>query len=331
MREVAEEAGVAMSSVSRVLSGHPDVSPAMRTRVLEAVEKLGYQPNLLAQSLRRQESLSVGFVVRDIANPLMSEIVMAAETRLREAGYSMLLTNSESNAALDEAHIRLFEQRRVDGLLLSLTSETNPGTNSLLANLDIPCVLIDRDVPHSVRASRVLYNHEIGVRAAVAHLLGLGHRDIGMITGAPVRASRERERALVAEFADRGLPSTYRVVQAGDFDAEHGRRAMAELLDAPDPPTAVIVGANQMVPGALRAIIERGLKLPRDLSLVSCDNIDITEFYDPPISVVGRDNTTVGSVAADLLLGMMQHDEEPCDVVLTTDYTPRESCGPPRA
>ena len=138
MREVADAAGVAMSSVSRVLSGHPDVSPVMRERVLAAVERIGYQPNMLAQSLRRQETLSVGFVVRDISNPLMSEIVKAAETRLREGGYSMLLTNSESDPALDEAHIRLFEQRRVDGLILSLTSETHDGTNLLLEHLDIP-------------------------------------------------------------------------------------------------------------------------------------------------------------------------------------------------
>ena len=152
MREVAEVAGVAMSSVSRVLSGHPDVSPAMRQRVLAAVEQLGYKPNLLAQSLRRQETLSVGFVVRDISNPLMAEIVKSAETRLRESRYALLLTNSESDPELDADHIRLFQQRRVDGLILSLTSETHPRTTSLLENLDIPCVLVDRDVPASVRS-----------------------------------------------------------------------------------------------------------------------------------------------------------------------------------
>ncbi|HLB03886.1 MAG TPA: LacI family DNA-binding transcriptional regulator, partial [Gaiellaceae bacterium] len=123
MREVADLAGVAMSSVSRVLSNHPDVSPSMRERVLLAVEELGYKPNLLAQGLRRRETLSVGFVVGDISNPLLARIVMGAEAALREGGYSMLLTNSEGNPDLDAEHVLLFEQRRVDGLMLSTASE----------------------------------------------------------------------------------------------------------------------------------------------------------------------------------------------------------------
>ena len=330
MREVAEEAGVAMSSVSRVLSGHPDVSPEMRERVLATVERLGYKPNLLAQSLRRQETFSVGFIVRDIANPLMAEIVKAAETRLRESGYSLLLTNSESDPNLDAAHIRLFEQRRVDGLILSLTSETHAETNRLLEQLDIPCVVVDRDLPPSVRVSRVLYDHQAGVRAAVGHLLDLGHRKIGFILGAPVRPSRERRLALESEFAERGLPKTYRIVDAGEFAAEPGERATAELLDGEDPPTAIVVGSNQMIPGALKAVADRGLDVPDDLSLVGCDDIVVTEFYRPPIAVVRRDNAVIGRVAAELLLGRIRDDEEPRDVILPTEFLPRGSCGPPR-
>src|SRR5215207_1686606 len=123
MREVADMGGVAMSSVSRVLSGHPDVSPAMRERVMEAVDTLGYQPDMLAQGLRRRSTRSVGFVVGDISNPLLAEIALGAETTLHEAGYSMLLTNSENDPALDAGHVRLLMQRRVDGLMLSLASE----------------------------------------------------------------------------------------------------------------------------------------------------------------------------------------------------------------
>lgn len=332
MREVATAAGVAMSSVSRVLSGHPDVSPVMRERVLAAVDELGYQPNLLAQSLRRQETLSVGFVVRDISNPLMAEIVKSAETRLRESGYSLLLTNSESDPELDAAHIRLFEQRRVDGLILSLTSEVHDPTTRLLEQLDVPCVLVDRDVPASVHAGRVLYDHQPGVRAAVGHLLDLGHRRIDLILGAPVRPSRERRAGFEAEFAARGLPKTYRIVEAGQFAAESGEVAVAQLLDAADPPTAIVVGSNQMTPGAVRALAERNLELPRDLSLVSCDDIILAELYRPPIAVVRQNNSEVGRLAAELLIEAMRDKEAPPrDIVLTTEFLPRGSCGPPSA
>ena len=331
MRDVAEVAGVAMSSVSRVLSGHPDVSPAMRQRVLAAVEQLGYEPNLLAQSLRRQETLSVGFVVRDISNPLMAEIVKSAETRLRESRYALLLTNSESDPELDADHIRLFQQRRVDGLILSLTSETHPRTTSLLENLDIPCVLVDRDVPPSVRSGRVLYDHQPGMRAAVGHLLDLGHRRIDLILGAPVRPSRERRAGFEAEFAARGLAKTYRIVEAGEFAAEPSEAAVAQLLDAADPPTAIVVGSNQMIPGAVRALAEREMELPRDLSLVSCDDIILAELYRPPIAVVRHDNAEVGRLAAELLIEAMRaKDAPPRDIVLTTEFLPRGSCGAPR-
>ena len=115
MREVAELAHVAISSVSRVLSGHPDVSADMRERVLEAVRHLEYEPDFLAQSLRRGATLSVGWVIGDISNPLMAAITSGAESVLRAAGYSMLLMNSENDPDLDAAHIRFFQTRRVDG------------------------------------------------------------------------------------------------------------------------------------------------------------------------------------------------------------------------
>src|SRR5262249_11228176 len=118
MREVADRAGVAMSSVSRVLSGHPDVSQKMRQVVMGAVRELGYRPDMLAQGLRRGTTFSVGFTVSDIANPVLAEVVTGAEKRLREAGYSLLLTNSEGDPALDVEHISLLERRRVDGLIL---------------------------------------------------------------------------------------------------------------------------------------------------------------------------------------------------------------------
>ena len=137
MREVAALADVAISSVSRVLSGHPDVSAAMRERVLDAVRRLEYEPDFLAQSLRRGETRSVGFVLADISNPLMADIVLGAEAELRGAGYSLLLMNSESDPAEDVAHVRFFLGRRVDGLILSLANDEDPALLELLAQVPV--------------------------------------------------------------------------------------------------------------------------------------------------------------------------------------------------
>jgi LacI family transcriptional regulator len=328
MRQVAEMAGVAMSSVSRVLSGHPDVSPAMRERVMQAVDELGYQPDLLAQSLRRKATRSVGFVVGDISNPLLAEITLGAETTLREAGYSMLLTNSENDPALDAAHVRLLMQRRVDGLMLSLATEDHQETVATLEQLDAPIVLIDRELPRSVRASAVLSDHRIGMRAAVRHLLDLGHRRIDLILGQPMRPSRERRLGLEEAYRERGLEPTYRTVE-GQLGSTHGRIATGDLLDAAEPPTAIIAGGNQILVGTLEELLRRNLRVGADISLVSCDAVSVTELFTPPIAVVRRDNRELGRRAAQLLLRQLEGEEVRQEVVLPTEFVPRASCAPP--
>jgi LacI family transcriptional regulator len=331
MREVAERAGVAMSSVSRVLSGHPDVSAPMHDRVMAVVAELGYQPDMLAQGLRRRETRSVGFVVGDIANPLLAEIVKGAERTLRDAGYSMLLTNSENDPERDGSHIRLFEQRRVDGLMLSLASEDDPRTIAVLRDIDAPIVLVDRELPPDVGASAVLSDHRTGMRDAVAHLLDLGHRRIGLILGQPMRPSRERQAGLEEAFALWGLPSTYTVV-GGMLSAEHGRNATRQLLDADEPPTAIVAGGNQLLIGTLEELQARDLRIGADVSLISCDAIDVTELFTPPIAVVVRDNREIGTQAALLLTERLgEVDPGPRTVVLPTEFRARPSCAPPPA
>jgi LacI family transcriptional regulator len=327
MREVAEKAGVAMSSVSRVMSGHPDVSPTMRARVLAAVEELGYEPDMLAQSLRRRETLTVGFVVGDISNPLFAEIVMGVESTLHANGYSMLLTNSLGDPAMEAAHIGLLSQRRVDGLVISVLDETHPETLVRLPELEIPVVVLDRTVP-GIPVSRVLSDHRAGMRNAVRHLLDLGHRRIALIGGSGVRPALERRAGFEEAFADRALPPTYSIYE-DSFAVEHGAAAMLEILSSPEPPTAVIAGGNQLMLGALRVISDRRIRLGEELSFVGCDDVAITDLYRPPIAVVRRDNVEIGRTAAELLLARMRDAAAPSDVTLPTEFVARPSCGPP--
>jgi LacI family transcriptional regulator len=328
MREVAALANVAISSVSRVLSGHPDVSPAMRARVLAAVRQLEYEPDFLAQSLRRGATLSVGFVVGDISNPLMADIVSGAESVLRGAGYSILLMNSENDPSLDVAHVRFFLSRRVDGLILSLASERDPRTLELLRGVEVPIVVVDRDVPPEVRASAVLSDHRSGMTAAVNHLLDLGHRRIALVAGSlDVRPGHARLAAMREAIAARGLPDTTTAI-AGTFSAEHGEAATNELLKAADRPTAIIVGSNQLLVGCLRALRRHGIRVGEDISLVTCDDVPLVDLYEPPIASISRDSVELGRTAARLLLRRL-HDEAGPEVVINpTVFTPRASIRP---
>lgn len=329
MQEVADRAGVALSSVSRVLSGHPDVSDVMRNRVIDAVAALGYEPNLLAQSLRRGASMTVGFVVGNISNPLLAEIGLGAETGLRAAGYSMLLANSMDDADLDRAHIRLFAQRRVDGLLLSPASETSRATLSTLNHIALPGVMVDRGTAATPSMSAVLTDHAGGITAAVEHLVAVGHRRIALVNGnADVRPARERAATL--RRVCRRFGGVTGIVRSGAFTTVHGAAATAALLDQQDPPTAIIAGSNQILVGVLGTLRDRGITVPDDISLVTCDEVPLSEFVRPPLTTIHRDPQLMGSIAAELLLELLAGGA-PRTVTLPTSFRATESCALPRA
>ncbi len=330
MREVAERAGVAMSSVSRVLSGHPDVSPQMRHVVMAAVRDLDYRPDMLAQGLRRGHTFSVGFALSDISNPVLAEMVTGAESQLRAHGYSLLLTNSEGNPELDVAHIELLERRRVDGLILALAEEHHEGTVEMLRRVEIPVVLVDRDVPEGIRCGSVAYDHAAGMRIAAEHLLKLGHRDVALITGGPQRPARERRQAVEETFAESGVEASCTIYD-GEFSRAHGRRATLEALARRPRPTAIIAGGNILMQGALHALRDAGVEVGQELSFVGCDDTAVAELHRPQIAVVRRDIVAAGRAAADLLLSMLDESsdgEPPREIILPTEFIVRPSCGP---
>ena len=327
IREVAQHAGVAMSSVSRVLTDHPDASDRMRERVMQAVKELEYEPDWLAQSLRLQETRTVGFTMADISNAVMSQMVLGAESVLRESGYSMLLTNSEGDGNRDAAAITTLGRRRVDGFLIATATEGHRPTLAALRHVGAPVVVIDRTMPASLGASAAYFDHRGGMREAVGHLLDLGHRRVSLVLGQSFRPTLERRRGLEDAYSERSLPPSFDVVE-GHYSEQHGTNATTQVLDLDDPPTAIVAGSNQLLTGTLRALKRRGLRVGQDISLASCDEISLTELHDPPIAIVHRDNTEIGRQAAMLLLKRLQGEDRPDTVTLPTWFEPRASCAP---
>lgn len=324
VREVAERAGVAISSVSRVLSGHPDVSADMRDRVMAVVDELGYQPDILAQGLRRQKTMSVGFAASTISNPVLTEAAVGAESELRRAGYGMLLTDADGQPALDTANIALLERRRVDGILLAHSDEQHPEIVKRLAECHFPLVLIDRDPPPGVRIPSVTFDHRTGMREAAEHLRALGHHRVAMLVGGPRRPVRQRQAGVQDVFED--CESL-----AGDFTPEFGYQGTRQLLERERPPTAVIAGGNTLMHGALRALRDAQVVLGQQLSFVGCDDVAVAEFHNPQIALVRRVPREAGRVSARLLLQILSGHHEPPDVVLPTSFVSAASCDrPPR-
>ena len=319
MHDVAARAGVAPSSVSRALGNHPDVSKRMRRRVLEAVSELGYEPNFLAQSLRTGSTQTVGFVVRDIANPFFAAIANGAERYLRERGYAMLLVNSDGDPDIDADHINVLRRRRVDGLILSIAAEDHQPTLAAIAALRSPIVLVDREIPE-LDVSAVLCDHYSGVRAATEDLIAHGHRRIALITGPRnVRPVRERIRGMAAALAAHGIDNDPSLINLGAFGGSFPYERMSTLLDLDDPPTAVLTGGVQVTLGALRALTHRHLSAGRDIGFIALDDLDILDIAQPAVSVVSRDPQRIGAEAARLLLAAAA-GEAAQRIVLPTEY-----------
>lgn len=328
IREVAQRAGVGIASVSRVLAGQPGSSAQLTERVLRAARELGYTPNLVAQNLRRKTTHTIGFVGSDITNPLLASIVGGAESVLSAAGYSVLLTNSDGDPEMDAQRIDLLLQRQVDGLIVLPVLEDNPATLAALASSTAPVVVIDREMPGSLDLHYVLSDHYIGLGAATRHLLAAGHRRLGLAVGPDVRPSRERIRAVEDACRGCGLVPDL-LIDSGTLSVEHGEAAIEHFLADARAPSAIILGGNQLLEGALRAIRRHGLQLGRELSLICCDDVALSRLFDPPIATVMRDTALLGQRAAEVLLEQIRDPHPTGPVILPTWFEARASCGHP--
>jgi LacI family transcriptional regulator len=326
LRDVGLLAGVAVSSASRALAGHPDVHPETRERVLAAAAELGYERNMLAEGLRSGATHTVGFVVRDIGGYGLGEIGSGAEHVLASRGYNVLFTSSTDDPRLDVDRISLLEQRRVDGLLLLLASDDHGPTVSRIRRLAVPFVLIDRDPPPDHPCASVLCDHRNGARAAIVHLAGLGHRHIGLAAG-PMHVRPGRE--LAAGIADAAHELGLRVsVETGAFTPRHGEEAAGKLLGLDDAPTAIVAGSHDIALGVLRVVQARGLRVPDDVSLVTNDAFASLGFADAPLAAITYRPRHVGELAAHLLLRMLEGNP-PTSELVSTFFDPRGSCGAP--
>ncbi len=323
LRAVAERAGVGIASASRALSGREGNSAEVRARVLKAAAELGYTPNLVAQGLRRRSSMLVGFVASDIANPLVAGVLRGAEQVLGAAGFSVLLTDSAGQPEADAARIRLMRQRQVDGLLILPVCEDHRETLEELRQTSV-VVAVDRSLPEDLQASYVLSDHRPGMTAAATYLLSRGRQRLALVTGRNVRPARERLAALRASCPhDISIQN-----EPGSLTEEHGRDALARLLDGPTPPDAVLLGGNQLLVGALDLLRTRGLQVGTNLDIVTCDDFPLGRLHTPSVPAVARDIAAMGRAAAELLIERMTTSSDARSITLPTWFVPNGEAQP---
>jgi LacI family transcriptional regulator len=328
LKQVAVLAGVSTATVSHVLNNTARVSPKLRERVLKVARELNYQPNSLARSLVTRRSNVVGMVITDIMNPFYGALTRGAEDVLAREGYTLLVGNSDGNCEKEEAYYRTFLAKRLDGfLLITCPTEYPPSYLSRHNAEETPVVLMNRNYP-GVRADTVMADSEEGSWRAVTHLLEMGHRRIGIITG-PAQHVSSQQRLLGYKRAlhEHRLPVEDELIREGQFDVKSGYERAKRLLSLRDRPTALYAFNAAMSMAALRAIFDSGLRCPEDVALVSFDDIEWFDLIRPRITAVAQPSYELGATSAQTILDRISErlSSPPQKTILKTELIVRES------
>jgi len=306
IRDVAREAGVSVATVSRVLANKPHVSPELRRRVLDAVERLGYRPNLVARSLRSQQSNTIGLIVSDIRNPYFTDVSRAVEDLAYENGYTVFLCNSDENPDKEALYLQSMRDHHVCGLIFSPTRPTSENFAAL--NLEIPTVVIDRAVKDGEVDVVLLDNVEAAYRLT-QHLLENGYRRLGGLFGEMSLTGRERQRGFEKALREHGLtPAQVRFVPPY---IQAGYEATLAMLQSATPPDAILATNSLLLAGALKAIRERGLPIPEAMGLAGFDETTWTPLVDPPLTVIAQPTYEIGRMAMKMLLERLAEPDLP--------------------
>jgi DNA-binding LacI/PurR family transcriptional regulator len=287
--------------VSRHLKG---LHVAASDRIAAAMTELGYRPSAVARWLKSGKTSTIGLVVPDVTNPFFAAVVKGVESVAQAAGYTVVLCNTDESPDREHEVLPTMADR-VDGLLLA-PARDDAETAESMAALGIPVILVDRTLPDPGRADAVLVDNAAGAAAAAEHLLGLGHRRIGLISG-PIDTTPGGERHdgfLAACDADDDRDVEV-LVEHGDFREGGGYQAAMKLFGRSAPPTAVFAANNLMTVGLLRALHDLGLRIPADVSVVGFDDHLLADLLDPPLTVVDRPTENQGAVAARMLLARL--------------------------
>jgi LacI family transcriptional regulator len=331
IRDVAREAGVSVAVVSRVLNdGTGPVAPTTRARVVDVIERLGYQPRAAARELQQHSITTIGLMLTDLANPFFARLADRVVWEARARGVHVVLLTTQEDPHLEAESIDTLVGRSA-GAVIATPTGGNVDKWTRLTNLGVNVVFVDREIDEMPDADVVAISNELSAETATQHLLDLGHQRIAFISG-PLTTSTGRDR--VAGFrktmARAGADVDERLVCGVPFRGDSGSDAVSALLALPSPPTALIVGNTAQVHGAVRRIKQARIEVPDDLSLIVFDDNPWTELVSPPLSVIRQPIDMLALHSVDLAVGRLKGalPQRPRHIRVNAEFIQRSSTAP---
>ncbi len=331
IRDVARLAGVAPITVSRVINNSGYVSAETRKRVTQAIEELGYVPNRLARGLRLKRTHTLALVVTDVTNPFWTTVARGVEDAANDAGFSVILCNTDESEEKQERYLGVLLEKQVDGIIV-VPARSSASLVEWIESHKMPIVVLDRRIPCD-RVHVVRGDSEGGAYQLVKHLISLGHRCIVMLSGPrDVSTAIERVAGYRRAMAEAGLVVRPEWVVYGEFSQESGYKMARQVISSSPRPTALFAANNFIAIGALRALREANLQVPDDMSVVTFDDFSSGLIFEPFLTVADQPAYEMGQKAVELLLTQLSSSAQECrcqEVVMPVRLSIRRSSSQP--
>lgn len=329
MKDIARIAQVSTSTVSHVINGTRFVSDGMREKIMAVVRELNYQPSALARSFKLKKTQTIGMLVTASNNPFFAEVVAAVEGYCAENDYNLILANTNGDSQRLQSSLQMLIQKQVDGLLL-MSTETHLA-EQLSLEINIPAVVMDW-WPTALSADKILEDSELGGYLATKYLLEQGHQKIGIITGNLQKPlALNRLKGYKKALSEAKIPLNDHWIVESHFDFEGGIVGMEKLLQQKERPTAVFACSDTIAVGAYQTLWKHQLSVPKDISIIGYDNIDLAQYLAPPLTTVHQPKLELGKLAVEALLERIKNPEKTNrTLVLKPEVIARSSVARPR-
>ena len=308
--DIAAEAGVSISTVSRILNNKAAayrISKETEKRVNEIAKTSGYRPNFLAKGLRLKKTKTIGLVIPDISNPFFAHVTRAIQLSAHKLGYSLIVCNTDEDLDAEVEHIDLLGSKGVDGYIIMPVGTSSTHLQRLMTE-NKPLVLLDRCFDE-LETNSVLVDNYLGAVKATEHLIEFGHRSIAIIQGLPnTYTAKERLKGYMDALDKHHIPVEKNFIVGKDFRKENGYIETKVLLSLQHHPSAIFTTSDLITLGALHAIFEENLRIPEDISLVAFDDIDFAPFLVSPLTLVSQPKELMGEIAVKLLIEDIKYD-----------------------
>lgn len=333
IKDIAREAGVSHTTVSRSLHGHPAIPEDTANRIKKIADELGYVPSAVARGLKNNRSGVLGVVMQRIIDPFYAEVLDGIEDELETHGYCILIASCQRDCIREKSIVRTMSERRVDGIIITSTAVSE--TQRLKLNqFGVPVVVIHNQVAKDTPNS-VFHNDIEGGFQLTNHLIDLGHTKIGYVGNTEAeRSSSDRLKGLQNALRAANLPLREEWVVADHKGLpQNGARAAGKLLRCPEKPTAVVCFNDLMAMGAMQQFIQAGYSVPRDVSFTGFDDIEMAAYVNPPLTTFRQPRYQLGQLAARMIVSIVENEDQTVDcdpVKLTGSLIIRQSTVPPQ-